>query len=70
MRIHSLNYYEIQFVYYYYSHGIGRLKPIYFDRIAKGILKPFAPIDIIRETATTALVDGNLGLGLYVGPYW
>lgn len=52
-----------------YSHGIGRLKPIYFDRIAKGILKPIAPIEIIKETQTTALVDGNLGLGLYIGPY-
>jgi hypothetical protein len=52
------------------SHGIGRLKPIYFDRISKGILKPFAPVEIIRESPTTALVDGNLGLGLYIGPYW
>jgi len=51
------------------SHGVGRLRPIYFDRIAKGILKPYAPIDIIKETSTTALVDGNLGLGLYIGPY-
>lgn len=51
------------------SHGVGRLKPIYFDRIAKGILKPYAPIDILKETDTTAFVDGNLGLGLYIGPY-
>jgi L-2-hydroxycarboxylate dehydrogenase (NAD+) len=51
------------------SHGVGRLRPIYFDRIAKGILKPYAPIDIVKETSTTALVDGNLGLGLYIGPY-
>lgn len=51
------------------SHGVGRLKPIYFDRIAKGIVKPYAPIDIIKETETTAFVDGNLGLGLYIGPF-
>jgi LDH2 family malate/lactate/ureidoglycolate dehydrogenase len=51
------------------SHGVGRLKPIYFDRIAQGILKPYAPIDIIRDCETSALVDGNLGLGLYIGPY-
>ena len=38
------------------SHGVGRLKPIYFDRIKKGILKPFAPIDILKETDTTAMV--------------
>mmetsp|Transcript_99291 Transcript_99291/g.194981 ORF Transcript_99291/g.194981 Transcript_99291/m.194981 type:complete len:454 (-) Transcript_99291:318-1679(-) len=51
------------------SHGIGRLKPIYFDRIKNGILHPYKPIEIIKETSTTALVDGQLGLGLYVGPY-
>ncbi|KAJ1424694.1 Malate/L-lactate dehydrogenase [Ochromonadaceae sp. CCMP2298] len=51
------------------SHGVGRLKPIYFDRIAKGILLPHAPITLLKETETTALVDGNLGLGLYVGPH-
>jgi L-2-hydroxycarboxylate dehydrogenase (NAD+) len=51
------------------SHGIGRLKPIYCDRIDQGILHPFKPIDIIKETDTTALLDGNLGLGLYIGPY-
>lgn len=51
------------------SHGVGRLKPIYFDRIQKGILKPYAPIEIIKETEATAFVDGNMGLGLYIGPY-
>jgi len=51
------------------SHGVGRLKPIYFDRIAEGILKPYAPIEILRESDTSALVDGNLGLGLYIGPF-
>ncbi|CAJ1438836.1 unnamed protein product [Effrenium voratum] len=51
------------------SHGIGRLKSIYLDRIKNGILKPYAPIDIIKETETTALVDGNMGMGLYVGPF-
>ena len=51
------------------SHGIGRLKPIYCDRVDQGILKPIAPITIVKETQASALVDGNLGLGLYVGPY-
>jgi len=51
------------------SHGLGRLKPIYCDRIDAGILFPSKPIDILKESPTTALVDGNLGLGLYVGPY-
>lgn len=51
------------------SHGVGRLKPIYFDRIKNGILKPYAPITTLKETTASALLDGNLGLGLYVGPY-
>ena len=50
------------------SHGIGRLKPIYCDRMDAGILSAYKPIEIIKETETTALVDGNLGLGLYIGP--
>ena len=51
------------------SHGLGRLKPIYCDRMDQGILQPNPPIDIVKESDTTALVDGNLGLGLYIGPY-
>lgn len=51
------------------SHGLGRLKPIYCDRIDKGILWANKPITIVKETKTTAMVDGNLGLGLYIGPH-
>ena len=51
------------------SHGLGRLKPIYCDRIDKGILWANKPITVIKETETTALVDGNLGLGLTIGPH-
>ena len=51
------------------SHGLGRLKPIYCDRMDRGILFPDKPITMVRETEATALVDGNLGLGLYVAPY-
>ena len=51
------------------SHGLGRLKPIYCDRMDQGILQPNPPIEIIKETDTTAFVEGNLGLGLYIGPY-
>jgi L-2-hydroxycarboxylate dehydrogenase (NAD+) len=51
------------------SHGLGRLKSIYCDRMDAGILHPNPPIEIVRETDTTALVDGHLGLGLYIGPY-
>jgi LDH2 family malate/lactate/ureidoglycolate dehydrogenase len=51
------------------SHGLGRIKPIYCDRIDKGILWANKPITVVKETETTALIDGNLGLGLYVGPH-
>lgn len=45
------------------SHGIGRLKPIYIDRIDAGILNPKTKIDIVKETETTAVLDGNNGMG-------
>ena len=45
------------------SHGIGRLKPIYIDRIDWGILNPVTKIDIVKETPTTAVIDGNNGMG-------
>lgn len=35
------------------SHGLGRLKPIYCDRMDQGILWPDRPIEIIKESDTT-----------------
>lgn len=45
------------------SHGIGRLKPIYIDRIDWGILNPQTRIDVLKESETTAVLDGNNGMG-------
>jgi L-2-hydroxycarboxylate dehydrogenase (NAD+) len=45
------------------SHGIGRLKPIYVDRIRDGILNPRTTIEIVRERKTTAVLDGHNGMG-------
>ena len=45
------------------SHGIGRLKPIYLDRIRQGIISPVTKIDVIKESYTTAVLDGNNGMG-------
>ncbi|MDA3958803.1 Ldh family oxidoreductase [Oceanispirochaeta sp.] len=45
------------------SHGIGRLKPIYIDRLDAGIMEPVTKVDIIKETTTTAVLDGNNGMG-------
>ncbi len=45
------------------SHGIGRLKPIYIDRIRDGILSPTTTIEVVRERKTTAVLDGHNGMG-------
>jgi len=45
------------------SHGIGRFKPIYVDRINDGILNVKTKIDTVRESPTTAVLDGNDGIG-------
>ena len=45
------------------SHGIGRLKPIYIDRLDAGIVNPETKIDVLKETVTTAVLDGNNGMG-------
>lgn len=45
------------------SHGIGRLKPIYYDRIKLGILNPVTDFEVVREGPTTAVVDGHDGMG-------
>ena len=48
------------------SHGIGRLKPIYIDRIRDGIINPITKVDVVREGPTTAVLDGNNGMGQVV----
>lgn len=45
------------------SHGFNRLKPIYYDRIRDGILNPVTRFEVVRETPTTAVVDGHNGMG-------
>jgi L-2-hydroxycarboxylate dehydrogenase (NAD+) len=44
------------------SHGIQRCK-MYYDRIKQGIYESKTKIDIIKEGPTTALLDGNCGMG-------
>jgi len=45
------------------SHGINRCKPIYYDRIKAGILNPTTKIELVKESKTTAVLDGNNGMG-------
>ena len=49
------------------SHGVSRLKPIYYDRIMAGLQSPVTNFEIIRESPTTAVVDGHGGMGMVIG---
>lgn len=49
------------------SHGCNRFKPIYLDRIKAGIQNPVTTYEVVRETPTTAVVDGHDGMGQVVG---
>ena len=49
------------------SHGCNRFKPIYIDRIKAGIQNAVTDFEIIKETPTTAVVDGHHGMGQVIG---
>jgi len=49
------------------SHGIGRLKPIYIDRIAIGIMNPVTETEVLADDMATAVLDGHNGMGHVVG---
>ena len=49
------------------SHGVARLHT-YFEMLSTGRINPTPAVKIVRETASTATVDGDNGLGLVVGP--
>ena len=52
------------------SHGIGRLKPIYVDRINEGIINPVTNLEVVKEGPTTAVIDGHNGMGQLAGGLW
>ncbi|KAL0251035.1 hypothetical protein GEMRC1_000249 [Eukaryota sp. GEM-RC1] len=45
------------------SHGIGRLKIIYINRLRNGTQEPVTNFEVVRETDTTAVIDGHNGNG-------
>ena len=45
------------------SHGVGRFKPIYLDRIKEGIQSVKTDFEVVRETPSTAVIDGHDGMG-------
>ncbi|MEZ4700013.1 MAG: Ldh family oxidoreductase [Rhodothermales bacterium] len=50
------------------SHGVARLRA-YVELLDAGAINPRPDIRILRQTRSTATVDGDNGLGLVVGPY-
>lgn len=44
------------------SHGIQRMK-MYYDRIRSGMQFPTTQFEIVRESPTTAVIDGHNGMG-------
>ncbi|MCQ2971778.1 MAG: L-sulfolactate dehydrogenase [archaeon] len=47
------------------SHGLGRF-PQYINGLENGFIKPSGDIEIVRETVSTALINGNSLFGQYV----
>ena len=49
------------------SHGVGRLKPIYYDRMVKQrIQQPVTELETVRDGKTTAVLDGHHGMGMVI----
>lgn len=47
------------------SHGVIHI-PEYVDRIHRGHIVPGAPFEVVRESATSARIDGHWGFGFVV----
>lgn len=50
------------------THGVGRLR-YYYDRMITGQHKVDTQIETVRESPTTAVLDGHNGLGMVIGKY-
>lgn len=49
------------------SHGVGRLKPIYYDRVVNAkVQNAVTQFQVIRDIAATAVVDGHNGMGMVI----
>ena len=49
------------------SHGIGRMRPFYYERIRTGIQEAVTHFEVVREGPATAVVAGNNGMGQVIG---
>jgi len=45
------------------SHGVARLQTYYIARIQSGVMLADAPVTVVRETATSLVLDAGNGLG-------
>ncbi|HSB65851.1 MAG TPA: Ldh family oxidoreductase, partial [Anaerolineales bacterium] len=50
------------------SHGVAHLK-MYHERIKIGLQLPITNWKVIKETSTTAVIDGGNGMGMVVGTH-
>lgn len=50
------------------SHGVAHLK-MYHERIKNGLQLPITDWNIVKETPTTAVMDGGYGMGMVVGTH-
>jgi L-2-hydroxycarboxylate dehydrogenase (NAD+) len=48
------------------SHGIAHLK-MYHERMKRGLQLPTTNITVVKDTPTTAVLDGGNGMGMVVG---
>lgn len=48
------------------AHGVTRI-PIYTERLARGVVKTDPNIQVVRKSASVALVDGDNGMGAVAG---
>jgi LDH2 family malate/lactate/ureidoglycolate dehydrogenase len=49
------------------SHGVGRFKPIYIDRIKDGIQNPVTHFEVVKDHLAAAVIDGHDGMGQVIG---
>ena len=50
------------------SHGVARLRT-YYEALREGRMNPTPEMRLVRETLSTATLEGDNGLGLVVGPH-
>src|SRR4030042_5797716 len=51
-----------------HSHGVAHLK-MYHERIKIGLQLPVSKWKVVKETPTTAVIDGGYGMGMVVGTH-